>query len=72
MPATLDNNSVIAAVRNLGGHDLDALAEAFGEIEDTRPNAIFASGHPAEVVVARARGAGGQSRWWCWSGRGPG
>jgi hypothetical protein len=33
---------VIAAVCNLGGHDLDALAEAFGAIEDTRPTMIFA------------------------------
>ena len=40
--AALDDDTVTAAVRNLGGHDLDALGEAFGAIEDTRPTVIFA------------------------------
>ena len=31
-----------AAVRNLGGHDLAALREAFGQIDDTRPTVILA------------------------------
>jgi len=31
-----------AAVRNLGGHDLDTLAGVFGMIDDSRPTVIFA------------------------------
>ncbi|ADP83687.1 Transketolase central region [Pseudofrankia inefficax] len=31
-----------AAVRNLGGHDHQALADAFARIDDTRPTVIFA------------------------------
>ena len=31
-----------AAIRNLGGHDLAALREAFAAIDDTRPTVIFA------------------------------
>ncbi len=31
-----------AALRNLGGHDLQALDDAFGSIVDTRPTVIFA------------------------------
>ncbi len=31
-----------AAVRNLGGHDLGALIDAFGRIDDTRPTVIVA------------------------------
>lgn len=31
-----------AAVRNLGGHDLQSLNEAFAAIDDTRPTVIFA------------------------------
>jgi pyruvate dehydrogenase E1 component len=31
-----------AALRNLGGHDLDELAAAFAQIDDTRPTVIFA------------------------------
>jgi pyruvate dehydrogenase E1 component len=30
------------AFRNLGGHDLQALSEAYGAIDDTRPTVIFA------------------------------
>jgi pyruvate dehydrogenase E1 component len=40
--AALDDDTVTAAIRNLGGHDLDALDEAFDAIDDTRPTAIFA------------------------------
>lgn len=39
---TLDDTTLRAAVRNLGGHDLDALGEAFAAIDDTRPTVIFA------------------------------
>jgi pyruvate dehydrogenase E1 component len=38
----LDDATLRAAVRNLGGHDLDALGEAFRAIDDTRPTVIFA------------------------------
>jgi len=31
-----------AAIRNLGGHDLAALKDAFAAIDDTRPTVIFA------------------------------
>jgi len=40
--ATLDDTTLRAAIRNLGGHDLDALGEAFRAIDDTRPTVIFA------------------------------
>ncbi|HEY3748960.1 MAG TPA: pyruvate dehydrogenase [Pseudonocardiaceae bacterium] len=40
--AELDDETLMAAVRNLGGHDLDALDNAFQSIEDTRPTVIFA------------------------------
>jgi pyruvate dehydrogenase E1 component len=39
---TLDDATLRAAIRNLGGHDLDALGEAFTAIDDTRPTVIFA------------------------------
>jgi pyruvate dehydrogenase E1 component len=38
----LDDPTLLAAVRNLGGHDLDALDQAFGGIDDSRPTVIFA------------------------------
>jgi len=38
----LDDATLRAAIRNLGGHDLDALGEAFRAIVDTRPTVIFA------------------------------
>jgi pyruvate dehydrogenase E1 component len=38
----LDDATLLAAVRNLGGHDLDALDHAFAAIDDTRPTVIFA------------------------------
>jgi pyruvate dehydrogenase E1 component len=39
---SLDDATLRAALRNLGGHDLDALGEAFAAIDDTRPTVIFA------------------------------
>ncbi|BBZ05446.1 pyruvate dehydrogenase E1 component [Mycolicibacterium chitae] len=39
---TLDDAELTAAVRNLGGHDLTALAEAYQQIDDTRPTVILA------------------------------
>ncbi|MGI5227955.1 transketolase-like TK C-terminal-containing protein [Actinoallomurus sp. CA-142502] len=38
----LDDATLVAAVRNLGGHDLDSLSAAIEAIEDTRPTVIFA------------------------------
>ncbi|WCT05743.1 transketolase-like TK C-terminal-containing protein [Rhodococcus qingshengii] len=38
----LDDTTLIAAVRNLGGHDLSALTAAYREIDDTRPTVIIA------------------------------
>ncbi|MFC4950575.1 transketolase-like TK C-terminal-containing protein [Pseudonocardia sp. GCM10023141] len=40
--ADLDDDTLYAAVRNLGGHDLDALGSAFAAIDDTMPTVIFA------------------------------
>ncbi|WP_141581686.1 pyruvate dehydrogenase [Actinomadura sp. WMMA1423] len=40
--AELDDATLLAALRNLGGHDLGTLAEAFDAIDDTRPTVIFA------------------------------
>ncbi|MFC1408483.1 pyruvate dehydrogenase [Streptacidiphilus sp. N1-12] len=40
--ASLDDDSLIEAVRNLGGHDLTALDGAFAAIDDGRPTVIFA------------------------------
>ena len=38
----LDDQTLTAAIRNLGGHDLAALDQAFASIDDTRPTVIFA------------------------------
>ena len=38
----LDDDTLIRAVRNLGGHDLDALRAAYAQIDDTRPTVIIA------------------------------
>jgi pyruvate dehydrogenase E1 component len=38
----LDDDTLHAAVRNLGGHDLTALRAAWAAIDDTRPTVIFA------------------------------
>src|SRR5271166_727399 len=40
--ATLDDTTLTAAIRNLGGHDLAALIEAYRQIDDTRPTVIIA------------------------------
>ena len=69
---SLDDATLRAAIRNLGGHDLDALGAAFAAIDDTRPTVIFAytvKGHglatrgpPAEPLVAAHRRAAGAAR----------
>jgi pyruvate dehydrogenase E1 component len=38
----LDDDTLLAAIGNLGGHDLAALDEAFTAIDDTRPTVIVA------------------------------
>ena len=40
--ADVPDDDLVAAVRNLGGHDLDALRAAFAEIDDTRPTVVIA------------------------------
>ncbi|AII07875.1 transketolase-like TK C-terminal-containing protein [Rhodococcus opacus] len=40
--AELDDETLLRAIRNLGGHDLDALRAAYGQIDDTRPTVIIA------------------------------
>ena len=39
---TLDDATLHAAIRNLGGHDLDVLSEALSSIDDARPTVILA------------------------------
>lgn len=39
---TVDDAELRAAIRNLGGHDIAALHDAFMEIDDTRPTVIIA------------------------------
>jgi pyruvate dehydrogenase E1 component len=39
---TIDDDAVHAAIRNLGGHDLGALLDAFDQLDDTRPSVVFA------------------------------
>jgi pyruvate dehydrogenase E1 component len=38
----VDDATLHAAIRNLGGHDFAALGEAFAAIEDNRPTVVFA------------------------------
>ncbi len=38
----LDDRTLAEAIRNLGGHDLAALDQAYATIDDTRPTVIFA------------------------------
>ncbi|MBY4402153.1 pyruvate dehydrogenase [Rhodococcus fascians] len=38
----VDDTVLVEAIRNLGGHDLDALREAYATIDDTRPTVIIA------------------------------
>jgi len=40
--APVPDSEIQGLVRNLGGHDFDALREAFGHIDDSRPTVIFA------------------------------
>ncbi|MGU3293253.1 transketolase-like TK C-terminal-containing protein [Williamsia sp. M5A3_1d] len=40
--ADLDDSTLAAAIRNLGGHDMSALIRAYRQIDDTRPTAIIA------------------------------
>ncbi|MGY1601638.1 transketolase-like TK C-terminal-containing protein [Geodermatophilus sp. SYSU D00815] len=40
--ADVPDDDLTAAVRNLGGHDLAALREAFAQIDDTRPTVVIA------------------------------
>lgn len=40
--AGLDDATLYAAIRNLGGHDFAALGDALGAIDDSRPTVIFA------------------------------
>ncbi|WP_369256656.1 transketolase-like TK C-terminal-containing protein [Geodermatophilus amargosae] len=40
--ADVPDADLVAAVRNLGGHDLAALREAFARIDDTRPTVVLA------------------------------
>ncbi|WP_053207929.1 transketolase-like TK C-terminal-containing protein [Jiangella muralis] len=40
--ADVGDDTLLAAVRNLGGHDLPALDAALGAVDDTRPTVIFA------------------------------
>ncbi len=38
----IDDATLHSAIRNLGGHDLDALRDAYAQIDDSRPTAILA------------------------------
>ncbi|MGE2735656.1 transketolase-like TK C-terminal-containing protein [Mycolicibacterium vaccae] len=40
--ARLDDHHLLRAIRNLGGHDMAALREAYAQIDDTRPTVILA------------------------------
>jgi pyruvate dehydrogenase E1 component len=40
--AGLEDDTLLAAIRNLGGHDMRAVGDAFAAIDDTRPTVIFA------------------------------
>jgi pyruvate dehydrogenase E1 component len=39
---TLDDATLTAAIRNLGGHDLAALTKAYRQIDDSRPTVVIA------------------------------
>ena len=38
----LDDDTLVRAIRNLGGHDMQSLREAFAQIDDTRPTIMIA------------------------------
>lgn len=40
--AAVDDDTLVRAIRNLGGHDLAALRDAYSRIDDTRPTVIIA------------------------------
>jgi pyruvate dehydrogenase E1 component len=40
--AAVDDDSLLRAIRNLGGHDLAALRDAYSQIDDTKPTVIIA------------------------------
>ncbi|HTJ33074.1 MAG TPA: pyruvate dehydrogenase, partial [Dactylosporangium sp.] len=40
--SSLDDTTLTAAIRNLGGHDLAALSAAFEKIDDSRPTVVIA------------------------------
>ncbi|MGW5566878.1 transketolase-like TK C-terminal-containing protein [Streptomyces tendae] len=40
--AGLDDDELMAALRNLGGHDIGALTDAFDSVDDSRPTVVFA------------------------------
>jgi pyruvate dehydrogenase E1 component len=40
--AELDDDTLVRAIANLGGHDLDSLRAAYAQIDDTRPTVIIA------------------------------
>lgn len=40
--ADVDDATLLAAIRNLGGHDIEALRRAYAEIDDSRPTVIIA------------------------------
>ncbi|MCX5536814.1 pyruvate dehydrogenase [Streptomyces sp. NBC_00006] len=40
--ASVDDASLLSALRNLGGHDFGSLLDAFKAIDDTRPTVVFA------------------------------
>ncbi|ATY12834.1 pyruvate dehydrogenase [Amycolatopsis sp. AA4] len=67
---TLDDETLHAAIRNLGGHDLSALLDTFDAIDDHRPTVVFAytvkgfglasEGHPqnhSSLLTAEQLGA---------------
>ncbi|MDF2442039.1 MAG: pyruvate dehydrogenase component [Subtercola sp.] len=39
---SIDDETLLSAIRNLGGHDLAALRDAYAQIDDTRPTVIIA------------------------------
>lgn len=39
---SIEDNTLLQAIRNLGGHDLHALREAYAKIDDTKPSVIIA------------------------------
>ncbi|MBA3250316.1 MAG: pyruvate dehydrogenase [Geodermatophilaceae bacterium] len=63
---TLDDAALRAAVRDLGGHDLAGLRDAFGKVEDDRPSVVLAytikgwslptEGHPSNHSALLSKG----------------